>query len=150
MKEYPFWGFASDGGKVREVWQQRSVMPEEPVEDKSGRIAKFGDTDVGVLLCGEVYNQDLRPALHELKTKFVVDLGHISMGRKFTYTLFNVASAIGCNVYHTQHVAWGSRAASKWMSTLKQASFKSDYDWASYTDTDRNDELWAEVKMWDA
>jgi hypothetical protein len=150
VKEYAFWGFAADGGKMRELWQQRSAMPGEPVEDTSGRTVKIGGKDVGVLLCGEVYNKDLRPALHELKPNVVVDLGHISMGRKFTCTLVNVANAVGCNVYHTQHVALGSREASKWMSTPKRASWKTDYDWASYVDDDRNDALWAEVKRWDA
>lgn len=150
VKEYGFWGFAADGGKVLELWQQRSVRPGDPIEDTSGRMLKLGGKQVGVLLCGEIYNKNLRPALHDLKPNVVVDLGHMSMGRKFTYTLVNVANAVGCNVYHTQHVVLGSRGASKWMSTRKQASWKTDYDWASYIDNDQNGALWAEVKMWDA
>jgi hypothetical protein len=150
VKEYPFWGFATDGGTLKELWQQRSVMPGEAVEDTSGRMVNVGGKDVGVLLCGEIYNNDLRPALHTLKPYVVVDLGHKSMGRRFTYTLLNVADAVGCNVYHTQHVALGSREASQWTSTPNQASWKNDYNWASYFDEDRNGALWAEVKIWDA
>ncbi|MEZ4399362.1 MAG: hypothetical protein R3B06_05050 [Kofleriaceae bacterium] len=146
---YGFWGFAAHRGvTVAGPWQQRTVYPGEETDDDSARLVALGGMKVGVLLCGEVYNVDLRPALQRARPDFVVDLGHMSMGRRFTNTLVNVASAVDANVYHSQHVVARSRDAAKWTATPRRAWAERGHDWASY-DADHNPSLWAEIKVWD-
>jgi hypothetical protein len=129
------------------IFQQRTVYPGETTTDTEGRVLSLSGAKVGLLICGEVYNPGLAEGLFEHRPDFVVDLGHLSMGRGFTRTLFNAASTIGCNLYHCQHVALKSDAA-KWMSTPKRASQVWKHNWASYGRNWNGRDLWAEVKVW--
>jgi hypothetical protein len=145
---WPFWGFASRRGKVTAVYQQRTVDPGEVTDNTSPRVLKVAGTRIGLLICGEVYNSALAESLGQVSPNLVVDIGHESMGRHFTATLRNTAMAVGCRVFHAQHVALRSRGASKWTATAQEAWPETNADWASYAVDDRRDALWAEVKLW--
>lgn len=85
----PMYGYAwSPTEKVTHCWRQRSTNNDNQwcVDDKrckEVRLLIIGDEALGVLMCGEIFNQRIRDALrnHEPRPKVVADLGHI--GDKF-------------------------------------------------------------------
>lgn len=146
---WPFWGIISRRGRVESVYQQRTVHPGEEADDVGARVVDVTCGRVGLLLCGEVYNAALAESLGHARPDFAVDIGHRSMGRGFTWTLRNAAAAVGCRVFHAQHVVLSSRCASKWTGTSRRAWMETDSDWASYAAGDDRKALWAEVKLWE-
>lgn len=85
----PMYGYAwSPNEKVNHCWRQRSTSSTDQwlVEDKmckEVRLLMIDNEALGVLICGEIFNQRIRDALrkHEPRPKVIADLGHI--GAKF-------------------------------------------------------------------
>ncbi|HEX8109334.1 MAG TPA: hypothetical protein VF516_16490 [Kofleriaceae bacterium] len=146
---HPFWVFASRNGKlIGGPWQQRSAFSGDAVSDPAPRCVSVGESTIGVLICGELYNRAIADSLAEAKPDLVVDLAHLSM-KRFTRSLHRVAEAAECPVLHVQHVALGSRTAAKWTAGTQEARGDRAVDWASYNEPDlASDGLWAEVKLW--
>ncbi|MEO7734025.1 MAG: hypothetical protein ABIY55_23885, partial [Kofleriaceae bacterium] len=147
---YHYWAFASKAGALLDdPWRQRSAFSGQEVRDSTARCVAAGEHEIGVLICGELYNRMLASSLAHAEPDIVVDLGHRSMTR-FTKSLRRVAETTGCPVFHVQHVALNSSSASKWRATSKGAEANSDVDWASYDNREwKPDALWAEVAIWD-
>jgi hypothetical protein len=145
----PFWVFASRDGKlIGGPWQQRSALSGDAVSDPAPRCVQVGKATIGVMICGELYNRAIADHLAEAKPDLVVDLAHLSM-KRFTKSLHRVAEVVECPVFHVQHVALGSRTATKWTASAQEARGDRAVDWASYREpASASDGLWAEVKLW--
>lgn len=84
----PYYGYAwSPSDNLTYCWQQRSSTSsnQKLVSDghcKKVRLLKVGDDHIGILLCGEIFNQRIRDSLvkHSPRPKVVVDLAHIAGG----------------------------------------------------------------------
>jgi len=82
--ETPMYGYAwSPTEKATHCWRQRSTNRTDQwlVDDKrckEVRLLMIGDEALGVLMCGEIFNERIRDALrkHEPRPKVVADLGH--------------------------------------------------------------------------
>lgn len=109
------------------------------------------DRNIGVLICGELYNRDLTESLRGKEPGLVVNLAHLSMTR-FTKSLRRVAKEAKCPVLHVQHVAWSAYRVSKWKATPRSVRRELKPDWASYEEEGWDPgarALWAEVKIWE-
>lgn len=84
----PMYGYAwSTTEKKIHCWRQRSIssgdqwsVPADMCEDV--RMFMIGAESLGVLICGEIFNQRIRDALrnHKPEPKVVADLGHKGFG----------------------------------------------------------------------
>jgi hypothetical protein len=147
---YPYWAFASESGKViGGPWRQRTALPGQTAADTTARCVRAGDLNIGLLICGELYNPALAESLAQAKPDLVVDLAHLSM-KRFTKSLARVATTVGRNIYHVQHVTLTAAHPSKWRATRKGgAQSDTRSDWESYNQPDwKSGDLWAEVKIW--
>lgn len=108
-----YYGYAwSPSDNLTYCWQQRSSTSgnQKLVSDehcKEVRLLKVSDDYIGILLCGEIFNQRIRNALanHLPRPKVVVDLAHIGAGLRIWQGMKKLAElglASICSV-HTQH-----------------------------------------------
>lgn len=116
--QLPFFGFAV--GPVRPeiantMWRQvstRNYHPDWLADDRvpgGERIVTWGDTKIGVLVCGELSNWRTRELFGPGEPALVVDAGHISMGQGLIPGMNCWNDALGCAVAHAQHVkSWSA------------------------------------------
>ena len=85
---YPMYAYAwSPTDNKKHWWQQRSIVAvkrQKPLINAYDevRLVKIGTETLAVLLCGEIFNQHIRDALRNCKSRpnIVADLGHIGAG----------------------------------------------------------------------
>jgi hypothetical protein len=114
-----YWAFAAyRGDVVGGPWRQRTATSSDQTDDNTARLATFGRTEVGVLICGEMFNPALTPKLREAEPDLVVDIGHLSMTR-FGKSLSRVARDIGAETFFCQHVSTVSQNPKSWRVTSR-------------------------------
>lgn len=108
---FPYFGFACRLGSGFHWWRQTSTnsrnaaeVPDADVPGENRVVTVEGDR-IGVLICGELFNQRARVAMAAAKLALTVDLGHVGMGTGVTRSMEGIAKYGGCAVMHSQHVA---------------------------------------------
>ena len=113
----PYFGFAV--GRVtlrkdcRHPWRQTSTTSKNAkrVADAdlpgADRLVRVAGRQVGVLICGELFNGRARRQMAQLRADLVVDLGHQGMSQGLIPAMRNLATEGECSVAHSQHLTWG-------------------------------------------
>lgn len=84
----PYYGYAwSPSGNIIHCWQQRSSTSDNQwfvsnSHCEEARLVRVSDETLGVLMCGEIFNQRIRNALarHTPRPKVIVDVAHVGAG----------------------------------------------------------------------
>ena len=108
----PFWGFAVGTTQStncnNHIWRQTSTTSTNkkftPKAKIAGldRIVTIDNFRIGVLICGELFNQDVRGNVSHGRPNLVVHIGHLSM-RRFTQSMKVVTIEGNCPVCHSVH-----------------------------------------------
>jgi hypothetical protein len=83
-----------------DLWRQRSATSRDQISQAAAnelRYIRVGGQRIAVLMCGELFNRQIRAATQRQQVKAVVDLVHTGKGFKATRTLELWSSA--CPIY---------------------------------------------------
>jgi predicted amidohydrolase len=165
--DLPYWLFASDvngeiAGDLGFV-QQRSTLynyDRVPVDRRdlaatARRIVKVGGLRVYLLVCGEIFNPEVRQAIGALRGEvdLVAHLSHRGLGRSFGRTYPPMSRKSGAWVLNAQHIGESRVSPRKWGVGPRARSswWREDADtWVGTRSVNsrKSKGLWAEVAVW--
>lgn len=100
-----------------DLWRQRSVTSTDQISQAAAdqmRYLRIGGQKVAVLVCGEVFNRQIRAATQRQRVQVVVDLVHTGKGFRATRTLEPWSSACPINYALLSCHAKKARAMKRW------------------------------------
>lgn len=153
----PFFVFAAEAQQALVYWErQRSFTADNarfvPAHDlQRSSVAHVAGMDVGILACGELFNEGIRDALVQEAPALIANPAHFAMVRGVNVRYRELAQATGTWVLNAQHYAAGNPHPAKWCfdpAGNSHTTAMADYLAGTRQASSSAFGLWAELKAW--